>query len=1144
MPILLCSNVLLPWRYVTDHALVNKLLKIMRITAILLLGACLQVAAKGRAQNITLSERNAPIEKVLQIIEKQANVSFYYKIELLKKAGPVSIDVKNGTLKQVLDFCFNNQPFTYEMFDKVVVIKPKITPPPNINEVFNQLPWGTKIAGRIIGDAGEQLVGASIRIYQRGKLISSGVSNEKGEFKLGAEFENGAYLLEVTYIGYEKLVREIKLPDLQITVIVMKKSVSVLDEVQYTAYTSTSMRYNTGDITTISSKEIARNPVPNVLQALQGRVAGMFVAQNTGVPNGAFQVQIRSLNTLSGGAKNSPGSLPPGGQPLYIVDGVEYPANSPLPMLNFGQNTPQFRLNGNALNYLDPSQIESISVLKGADATAIYGSRGAFGVIIITTKKAKAGKPSLNVNASYGFSELGKYVQLMNTRDYLAVRRNGMDNDKTKPGTSDLDLNGTWDTTVSNNWKDFYLGEHAPTTRLNATYSGGSANTNFLLGANYSTIHNIQRSKGSVRQGGVNFSVNTATNDRKFTTALSGSYTNNVDDMVQADFAGSAGLTLAPNSPVPILPNGKLNWETGTNYAAILNSLYNNSTDNLVANVSLVYTPVKGLSFTAAGGFNLLTAKEFSGRPSSYFNPANFNASQTWSAVNQYRVRTFSADPRAEYTTLLFGKGRLSLIAGGSIRDMVNQSTYINGTGFASDELLLSPSNAAQTNISTQFTIMPRRYIGGFGVINFRWADKYILSLNGRRDGSSVFGNNKQFGNFGSVGGGWIVSEEPWFKPVRGVISFLKFKASYALVGGSAIPPYQYINSYSFNSTSYNGGISITPFNLANPYLHWETNRNTEIGVNLDVLKGLVNIEAIYYYNKVGDQLTSQPLSSITGFTDFTINSPAHIHSYGAEFTVNTKNISTKNFTWTSRINATVPRTKLKAYPGIDNLVSNVNYQIGKPITGIRLFRYAGVDPTTGMYNFINADGVKGDYTPFLSPKQLNANTDRTEFVDLAPKYYGGILNAFTYKSFSLDFLVTVTKRMGTNYLAFQSYPLGWFNVNYPKDIADRRWMKEGDITDVPKASAGLAALLSQGQFTNSTGAYSDATYARLQNLSITYRLPAKLIQRARMAGLSVYAAGQNLYTISKYKNLDPENMLAGRTPPLRVYTIGINVNY
>jgi hypothetical protein len=196
------------------------------------------------------------------------------------------------------------------------------------------------------------------------------------------------------------------------------------------------------------------------------------------------------------------------------------------------------------------------------------------------------------------------------------------------------------------------------------------------------------------------------------------------------------------------------------------------------------------------------------------------------------------------------------------------------------------------------------------------------------------------------------------------------------------------------------------------------------------------------------------------------------------------------------------------------------------------------------MHNFYNADGVKGEYTPFLSPKQLDPIKDRTAFVNLAPKYYGGILNSLNYKNFSMDFLVTVTNRMGPDFLAFQNLPLGWVNTNFPAAIADKRWRKPGDVTTVPKASTSASAFLDQNNFINSTGAYSDATYARLQNLSIAYHLPNKLIQKARMTALSVYAAGQNLYTISKYHNLDPENMQASHTPPLRVYTLGINLTY
>jgi hypothetical protein len=196
------------------------------------------------------------------------------------------------------------------------------------------------------------------------------------------------------------------------------------------------------------------------------------------------------------------------------------------------------------------------------------------------------------------------------------------------------------------------------------------------------------------------------------------------------------------------------------------------------------------------------------------------------------------------------------------------------------------------------------------------------------------------------------------------------------------------------------------------------------------------------------------------------------------------------------------------------------------------------------VYNFINAAGVKGEFMPILGPVQLNTNTDRNVFVDLAPKFYGGILNSFTFQHFSMDFLVTVMDRVGPNYLAFQTFPPGFSNANFPVDLVNKRWMKPGDVTDVPKASQGVNAFLDQFNFISSTGAYSDATYARLQNLSITYRLPERLIKHAHMAGCSVYVAGQNLLTVSKYGDLDPENMQASHMPPLRVYTVGLNLNF
>ena len=1127
------------WRMLT------KTLMVMKLTAIFILAVCLQVSATGFSQGVTLSFRNASLEKVFKEVKKQTGYSFVYTRELLEETDGVTIKTENLPVQEVLERCFQGKPLTFVIRDKFIIIKSRMLPPELLKLVDTARPGANesrvKLQGRVV-DGVDPLGGATITIRKQGHSSVSGTTDVNGWFKLMSLAE-GLYTLEVSFIGFEKTFREVTITDkLQTIVLIMKKSTSSLDAIQTTAYSKTTMRFNTGDVTTVTSEEIARNPVPNVLQALQGRVPGMFVSEGTGKTNGAFQVQIRSLNTLSGGAASSPILLAQGGQPLYIVDGVEYPANTSLPMANF-PGFPPAQQHGNALNYLDPSLIESINVLKGADATAIYGSRGAFGVILITTKKAKAGKPSLTINAVQGISTLGDAPKLLDRSQYLALRRNAFANDSVQPGATDFDVNGVWDTTQGTDWKKFFLGSHASTTRVNAIYTGGAANSNYLLGANYSAIGNIERSKGSVREGGMNFSLNTATNDRKFTMVLSGSYSTQLDNTVPVDFSGAQGMSQAPDAPYPFLPNGKLNWAAGTNPAAALNAIYSNNTDNFLANTNLTVTPVKGLSFSAVGGFSLLTAKEFQGQPSAFFNPSTFTPSQTYSIINLYRIRILSADPRAEYIHT-WGKARLDVIAGGSLRDQVNQTNAISGSGFATDQLLMNPASANAANIGTVYRVVPQRYIGGFAVINFRWADKYILDLNGRRDGSSVFGNNRQFGDFGSVAGAWIISEEPWFNRIRKVVDFLKLKASYGLVGGSAIPPYSYINSYGAANNSYGGGLSLLPQNLANPYLHWETNRNFEAGLNVDLFKGRLNVDAIYYTDKVGDQLTSQGLASITGYTSFTVNSQATIRSYGAELAVTTRNIQSKNFSWISRINLTIPRTRLLAYPGVDNLVGNFNYIIGKPITGVKVVKYAGVDPATGNYNFYNAAGQKGEFTPLLSSSQLNPQTDRNVFVDRAPKWYGGILNTLSYKNFSMDFLVSVTKRIGPNYLAYQSFSPGTPNTNFPVDIANKRWMKPGDVTWVPKATQGLKGFLNQANFLASTGAYSDATYARLQNLSFSYRMPERLVRKAHMSTLSVYVAGQNLLTVSKYKGLDPENMSVSAMPPLRVFTGGLTVGF
>jgi len=259
---------------------------------------------------------------------------------------------------------------------------------------------------------------------------------------------------------------------------------------------------------------------------------------------------------------------------------------------------------------------------------------------------------------------------------------------------------------------------------------------------------------------------------------------------------------------------------------------------------------------------------------------------------------------------------------------------------------------------------------------------------------------------------------------------------------------------------------------------------------------------------------------------------------------VNTLNVHGKNFTWSTRINFTLPRTKLISYPHLDNQSNNYNYIIGKPITGIKLYQFAGVNPATGNPTFYNAEGREVEYSSMQTPFPLVPAKDRIAFIDRAPKFYGGMLNAFTYKSLSLDFLMDVVRRMGPNYLAYQSSPIGSYSRNLPSGIADRRWKRPGDITNIPKASSTFESSLNQQAFANSTGAYSDATYARLENLSIAYHFSDRLIRRLSMSALSIYVAGQNLCTISKYKDFDPESMGFNHLPPLQTYVFGLNITF
>lgn len=1101
-------------------ACIPQILRVMKLIIFLLTTAILQVSASSFAQRVTINLNKAPLTTVFKEIRKQTGYDFFYSDQAMKNAGKVNINVKDADLKTVMELCLADQKLSYRIDDNIIVVKEQVS-----IGIFRNAIQPRIYIGVVLDEKDQPLAGVSLKV--KGSNLTT-TTNMEGRFTTPVITDPEAVLI-FSYVGY--VTREINVSELKVPIIIkLVVANSDLDQVQVLAYGTTTKRLNTGNSYTIKSSEIEKNPVPNILQVMQYRVPGLSISQNTGQVGGSFLVRVRGLNGLNNI------------DPLYIVDGVPFPAgglnNNPngmsggLPTLsnNRGSGT-LAQQGGNALNYINPADIESIDILKDADATSIYGSRGAYGVILITTKKGKQGKPKLNVNLNRGIARPGSFPELLKTEDYLMLRREAIANDGLTVAATDLDLNGTYPEDAYTNWSEELTGHTANTTRLNTTYSGGTELTSFSLSGSYNDHGNVLQAKGYNRDGSLRFQINNTTPNKKFNIDLSGYYSSTVNTMVPYDFTGDASIFRAPNAPSYFLPDGSLNWESGSNPYAYINAIYKGLTNNLFGSTSLNYKPVKGLTLRAVLGYNLLTGNELRAIPTTVFNPAGANNGQnTNSANNAYNIRTWSFEPFANYVTKI-AKGTLNITAGATLQDKLNNQTTITGTGFVADARLNNPS--AGTTLTQNYNQFVFRYEGYFGSVNYNWDNKYLLNLSTRYDGSTRFGPGHRYGLFGSAGFAYIFTEEQWIKDNLSFLSFGKLRGSYGNSGGDGIPNYLYLSTYT-TTTAYLGNTAFINNGLANSDLHWETTDKRDIGITLGFFKDRLTIDAGYYKNTTTESLVQQPLASTTGFISIAQNSPAKTQSTGVELILTSANLRGKDFNWITNVVMTIPQTKLVAFPE-GQVLTVSNYIVGKSLTNMKVFDYAGVNPETGVYNFVNAAGVQGPYLTGLT------EADKIRNVDVAAKYFGSISNTISYKSLSVDFTFSLINKMGFNYQGRVSNLPGLLNQNSTKWALDR-WTKPGDITNVPKASTSfLNSLLGQNTFRQSSGAYERIIYSRLQNVSIAYDLSNSFFKRINVNNMRVVLSGQNLLTFSKYHDLDPENNSLNSMPPLRVFNLGLN---
>lgn len=990
-----------------------------------------------------------------------------------------------------------------------------------------------KLKGRVIdAQSQEPLAGAILKIASPAKTA---ITDNEGHFELS--LAKGNYTLQVQYLSYAAREISITLPLQEPLVIKLSANTNDLQEVVINAgYYTVKEKLLTGSITTIKAVDIERQPVTNPLAAIQGRVAGLVISQSTGVPGAAFKVQMRGQTSLDLSLSQN--------NPLFIIDGAPFEqGNTPNTQLTSAANNPLEISSGglSPLNAINPHDIESIEVLKDADATSIYGSRGANGVILITTKKGKAGKTRFSVSQSSGFNKVGRSMEMLNTQQYLVMRKEALANDgliagntANQPGYApDLTL---MDTTRFTDFKQLLIGNTAQNHTTQLSLSGGNVSTQFLISARYHNATTVY--PGSFRNtiGSVRFSTTHQSANQRFAITLGGMFVSDHNQLPQTD------LTRYINT-LPHLrlydEQGKLSWaENGFVYNTISDtpnplSLLNNQNttknNGVNGNMQLSYHILKSLTFKANLGYNLNTISETISTPSTAIDPFTNELPSAYFANAQ--LQSWLVEPQLAYNKQL-GKGVLDVLLGNTIQEKSTERKSLYGSNYNSD-LLLGSIGAAGT-ISGSNDESNYRYIGFFGRLNYNYQQKYILNFTLRRDGSSRFGPAKQWATFGALGIAWLFSNETFIKDRVSFISFGKLRGSYGTTGNDQIGDYKYLNLWRSASTPYNGIPAIYPRSLFNPNYNWELSKKFEAALELGFLKDRIMLITAYYQNRSGNQLINYSLPSQTGFTTVIKNLPALVQNAGIEMVLNTKNISSGAIQWNTSFNITFPKNKLLSFPGLQETSYASKYIIGKPLSVLRGLKYLGVDPQTGIYSFedINNDGLlnTADY-------QLFKNTD--------PKFYGGIQNNITYKNVGLSFFFQFTKQIGLSYISQISNKAPGNIFNQPRLVL-QRWQKPGDKADIQKftPTSGNLTSAAVSYLRQSNGLYSDASFIKLRNVALSYNLGGNHLKRLGLSNARIGLEGQNLLTITNYEGADPETQNFYTLPPLRTFVATIQLNF
>lgn len=1102
--------------------LLTKTSRIMKITAILMLAFTLHVSAKGFSQSISLKEKDASLEKVFREIKKQSGYLFWYEDKLLQQTRRVDIEISDASLEEVLGLCFRNQPLSYMIVGKTIVVKRKMMLP-----MVEDIPPPINLKGRVIDEFNEPVAGVTVTVKGTRKGTQT---NAQGEFELSDVSDN--VVLVFTSIGHEQ--KEVTVSGKNNIVVQLKVFVKGLEETVTVAYGTSKVRDITGSIVRLGPKEVKNAPMGSTIQSmLQGKAAGVNVAIQSASPTSPISVVIRGASSLSGN-----------NQPLWVIDGVPDYSSSTSGNI------------ANSLYNLNINDVESIDILKDASATALYGSRAANGVVIVTTKRGKDGmKPTIELSTRLGLQQQDfngyKYMEAPQYLDFAdkaareeAFARGAFDyftrlyldeQAFLNLNTSEFDrsdfkiLPGAYYEGNTNWMKE--MTRNPVVQQYDLSLRGGGQNVSYYVSFYHNDMQGIVKTGGSKLYGGRLSLEAKLRKGVKFGMNLSGS-TRNTDDK---DYMLTVLKQIRPDIPVKN-PDGTLFTRdpyTENPYTTLLNT-GEGSGQTFNGTGFLELTLAKGLLLRSAVTSNYTNSENLTyKRRGSTFN---YDGSRSWS---NNKGQTMVWENTLTYART-FGKHDVLGLAGYSTEKNSGFTRSMNASNFPDDDILNYFSSGA-TRGALGESYNANSLISQFARAHYKYNNRYIVSGTIRRDGSSRFGPDKRWGLFPSGALAWIITEEEFMKnsKVSDFVSYLKLRASSGLAGSQNLGNYAWRTSV--GSSRYNENPAIAPSSIGNTELQWEQTHMTDFGLDYGLWNERIRGTFGIYEKKTDELIYSRPLPPSTAFTSISSN-VASMKNNGVEFDIKVDVIKKNDLTFTLDFNAAKNTNKVMKINGVAKELffpSSVTTYM-KVLEGQKTgqwfgFRTAGRlfvtqeevialqgRSTTGAKTFYrNSLENPGDLL-FIDENKDGVITaaDKTTLGSSDPKVFGGFGATLLYKGF----MINTTFSYAYGHKRLWQMPMS--DVGYVGNYNHSNLIGGKSATLLSPYEATIPRMTQYGDGGNSEFSdfwLYDASFIRLNALNISYRVPAKYFKAMLIQGIDLSFQATNLFTLTEYPGFDPQ---------------------